>query len=461
MNHRFEKVDLEDRIKEYVESYGEPATSWVRSLLKPRSMRGRAHLFARRQAKRIIGRNAGSSSPWKSEDVVRLAAKPGTKRIVVYVGSHPSFDFINSSIALRKTGNYRTILMISWSNLAQKAVDWFDVVWVYKGVNDLAKLLSSIDPWIVHVQGGSEVYPYPVIAKLATDSPVISNIHHMPALSRTDDDPEASHETKTSPPIDQFVESFMYRYMSGITAFNYGANIVKKAQSAYESTAPVIAFRNYIVDEMRPSSPIPLAEVKTREIVHTGVIAQLSAPFEMTGDMQYLRLARRLEVQGVNFHIYPPPHVATFRQRSLLKEYVSASKASEYFHYHNSVEPHLLSDEIQQYGYGSVLPAVPLSQVPAIKRHWDNGDGMPSKIFGYISAGLPIIVGSVPPGVAQIVKDHEIGIIVSDGDVDDIATVMDSTDYARLRKNMPTAIEYFRMDNHISRLIELYENANG
>lgn len=84
---------------------------------------------------------------------------------------------------------------------------------------------------------------------------------------------------------------------------------------------------------------------------------------------------------------------------------------------------------------------------------------IPTKFFTYLSAGLPVIVSKEFGYIASLVKKHEIGIVISENEIDSLSEIIKRYDYEKLKANVKRAREELSMKRHINRLIEFYEEA--
>lgn len=72
---------------------------------------------------------------------------------------------------------------------------------------------------------------------------------------------------------------------------------------------------------------------------------------------------------------------------------------------------------------------------------------------------MPIIVSKENGYIATLVKEYEIGIVISQNEIDSLSEIIQQCDYEKLKANVKRAREDLSMKKHIGRLIEFYEQA--
>ena len=385
-----------------------------------------------------------------------MLATADSERTVLYVGTHPTLDFVNTSTALRQTGEYTTVLVVHWSTIIPSIAGSFDAVLVWNDHMDLARMIVSLEPWIIHTQGASEIYPYPLFCGLLTDSPITTNIMLMPSIYRSNESASEMHEASSEAEHDTAVENYVMNELSAATAFNYSSKALIPRIRAHNSPIHVTDFHNYILSPGQQRQQIP-DHHNRYSIVHAGIVQPSSRAKHVAGDMQFLELARTLAVQDIALHLYPSPHTARRKQRSQLQEYIDYSKQEPYFTYHDPVLPNELASELGEFGFGSVLfGSTGLAETP-ITRHWIAADGIPSKFFNYLDAGLPVLSNEFAPELEKLLNKFGIGIVVPDHDKPHLRKILGDLDYQQLRSNVLEAQQHFSMENNLSRIIALYE----
>jgi hypothetical protein len=100
----------------------------------------------------------------------------------------------------------------------------------------------------------------------------------------------------------------------------------------------------------------------------------------------------------------------------------------------------------QNYEYGLVLFYFD-TDIFVGKKHLKGS--MASKIFTYLAGGLPIIISEELENMANFVREHGIGIVVSRKEISNIYNVISGYSYGELRENIGIAQKKLSMENNI------------
>ena len=72
--------------------------------------------------------------------------------------------------------------------------------------------------------------------------------------------------------------------------------------------------------------------------------------------------------------------------------------------------------------------------------------GLSNYLYSYIEAGIPVIVSSLAPGIADLVRSTGIGVVASCSDLCNLRSILASTDYVRLIDNLVSHDHQFAFD---------------
>jgi len=86
---------------------------------------------------------------------------------------------------------------------------------------------------------------------------------------------------------------------------------------------------------------------------------------------------------------------------------------------------------------------------------------LPNKLFDYISAGIPVITGSLPE-IRKVVEENDCGIIIPEITAQEISKAIiklrDNTDLLnKLKKNSVIASEFLNWENESKKVIDFYD----
>lgn len=83
---------------------------------------------------------------------------------------------------------------------------------------------------------------------------------------------------------------------------------------------------------------------------------------------------------------------------------------------------------------------------------------LPGKFFFYLEAGLPILISEEFGYAAKLVREYEIGVVVSQRDIYNLSKIIPTYDYEKLRNNVMAARKKLSMEANIDRLLDFYED---
>ncbi len=386
--------------------------------------------------------------------VAKINAETGKKKIVFLAG-FPTFDFLGISMYLRKTGGYETYLFMENPHLINTMEGHFDAVYVYDSFSALAGILDRISPFVIHTQGAISYYFFAILAKALTTSPVVVGLYDIPTFGIKADDYE-NLWGRADMMLDAFVaEQFAFTGCDGVLVTIHELEAGQILRDRAGSNVPIAEFHSYICPEFVPQQQVYPDLGSGVRIVYGGIVIESGLPTRLYGDVQLIHLARKLTSQGLYFDIYPSPHFRASSTKRRLAEFVELAAVNPLFHFQPALPPQLTAAEFGKYHFASMMYLLEGAD-------WDREHyrmTIPSKFFKYIEAGLPVIVSEELGYVSRLVRDYEIGIVVSRKDIDRLAGIIQSCDYEKLRANVKNAQRELSMEKHISRLIDFYEQA--
>jgi len=390
---------------------------------------------------------------------IRLVNSADNEKVILFVCRHPTHDFLKASDLFRQKGGYKTALLMLHPTLRPVMEEHFDAVWVYPTFYDLCAVLTLLNPWLIHAQGSSSFYPFPVLAKTMTNAPVVSQVMDVPSLIKPTKKHYEDRGGTSELVLDKFLESYPYSYTDGVTIFNYPTSATEQLRARLSAPAPTIEFHNY------PSKQDCIHPKKRQlsddgiHIVYAGVVEPSTLPKAHFGDLQFHRLIQIITSQGLHFHLYPSPQYDPSSLRKYLREYVEMDANNPLFHYHDPVPPGRTAKELSQYHYASLMYTLEDIQEFDFVHLYKEAGGFGSKVFTYIEAGLPIIVNSYASGSARMVREYENGLVIEENQLNQLSDILASQDYDELTDGVARVQESLSLENQAVRLQNLYEKA--
>lgn len=487
----FEGIFLEKEIKERLSELKEIDREMYDYLLNKKIEFNKFKIFKKsieQTAKRYLLRVAGFEkvtikeypSKFIEEYQKRLTVKElinkinriSHKKVILYLASAPTFNIIRQSIHLRKAG-YETILLMEKSlsllNLAEK---YFDVVYVFNSIYSLSFILKEARPYLIHVQGTTRnANHFGILAKLLSRSKVVFNFYDIPSTTIAKEDIISAGKEVVSAggaggsieeiELDFFSERFACEMCDGLV-FGYSSEVVDILKGRCRINSPMLEFNSYPCDEFI-SAEIGKHSDKDGKIhiVYGGGVAPSHMPEKYFGDTKFHGLIDKITRQGIYFNIYILTASQTLIKRDY-GDYLLISEKNQYFKFMKGMPLHESTREFSKYDFGAMIyPFVSetLYWGTNMKEHIPMR--LADKFFTYLESGLPIIISEELHYGARLVKEYEMGIVVSQKDFDKLSEIINGYDREKLKANVKRAREELSMKRNIGRLIEFYEQVVG
>ena len=127
------------------------------------------------------------------------------------------------------------------------------------------------------------------------------------------------------------------------------------------------------------------------------------------------------------------------------------------FKFEKGVPPDEVTKIFSMYDFGTMVSFFHQGTFLDVHNH----NRLPGRLFTYLEAGLPMIVSEEMQYLSRIIKEYEIGIVVSQKDLDNLPVIINSYDREKLKTNVKRAREELSMKRHIKRLVAFYEEVHG
>lgn len=388
------------------------------------------------------------------KQIINRINTPSHKKKILYITITPSFNLLRQSIYVRKNGNYETILLMESPWLLKLMERHFDAVHIYDTYYELAHILKEVKPYLVHVQGsmlGSDFLC--MLAKLLNNSKVVFEFYDVPSLTINKED-SVSVWGKKNTELGFFAEQFACENADGII-LGYSNEAEKVLKAQYETKAPILEFHTYICHEFLSNGHSIKYSQKDGKIhlVYGGIVYTPNLPKKVFDSHQFHEVIKEITKQGICLDIYTTPHVSAIKFEQFYSDYIALSRENNLFRFMKGLFPDEAVNEFSKYDFGMLLYL--FDQGSSLNK--SNKIRLPGKFFFYLEAGLPILLSEEFEYAAKLVREYEIGIVVSQNDIYNLSTIIPTYDYKRLRNNVLAARNKLSMETHIHRLLQFYE----
>ncbi len=385
--------------------------------------------------------------------------RPFHKRKILYICYEPTFNLMRQSIYLRRTGEFETILLMEIPWLKNFTEKYFDTIYVYDSCYTLANILKEVQPYLIHVLGSiCHTEYFAILARLLSKCIVVFEFYDIASLYASKEN-AGEIWGKANAELGFFSERFACERSDGLI-LGYSPEAAEILRNRYDIRIPILEFHPYTCDVFISGDNGKYSDVDGRiHIVHGGFVKPSRLPGRLYGDAQYHGVIEKITRHGICFDVYLTPHISSIRVKQQFGDYVLLSKRNQFFNFKKGLLPDEAPKEFNKYDFGSMIPgSMASSQETLHDEH--NRTRLPGRLFMYLEAGLPIIASEKSQYIAKLVKEHEIGIVVSRRDLDNLPEIINSYDREKLRANVKKAQKELSMDKQIGRLITFYEQVH-
>ena len=382
--------------------------------------------------------------------------QPSHKKKIIYICYSPTFNLVRQSIYLRRTEKFETVLITETPWLGDFTEKYFDTVYVYDSYYTLSNILKEVQPYLIHVLGSiCHTEYFVILARLLSKSVVVSEFYDVASLCVSKED-AGEIWGKADAELGFFSERFACGRSDGLV-LGYSPEAAEILRNRYDIRIPMLEFHSYVCDKFTSGDNSNYSDVDGRiHIVYGGMVAPSHIPEKCFGDTQFHRLIETIIKQGIYFDIYLTPQYNALRVKQLFGDYMLMAKKNPLFNFKRGLSPDEAPKEFSKYDFGAMIYL--FDRGTSLEEH--NQTRLPTKVFTYLEAGLPILISEEFQYVAMLVKEYEIGIVISRKDLDNLHEIINSYDIGKLRDNVKKARKELSMNKHIGRLITFYEQVH-
>jgi hypothetical protein len=204
----------------------------------------------------------------------------------------------------------------------------------------------------------------------------------------------------------------------------------------------VLYFPFYLDDELLRNDENLNYENRTIQLVYLGGISAInevnSFNFKLIGD--------KLLGQNININIYPSPNI----DKKIIQEYLNLQHPN--LTLHESINQDELPEVISKYDFG----LVPFFNMDGFLSPTKFRYSTTLKLFNYLEAGIPVIVGTDTEYQAWIVNHYKVGLAVNNEKFENLSNILDSIDYSNLKMNSDDFQNKMKMSVHINKVNNIY-----
>ena len=413
-----------------------PDVGSIREMLRPEDFCFRSNLENKHIADKI--EKLAGKSPKAPPARKKKSKKKGDKLNVLYVQKHTCIRAIKQGISLKAKGHNVHLICLKDAEDTYK-IDQnpiFDTITKLPSERFMShRLVPAIDS-LISLQDIDVIHCHN-----EPDAPTlyaINNKYGIPVVHDTHDSVSMILEDRGASPI------IMKKFKEVERRANEGSNgriYVSQEQLNYTKRLyPKMSMENNLIvpncflDAWKTKIPRQKLSEKDGEIhiVYVGgvVMHDKSHPYYI------YEVVQKIVKQGIHVHIYPSVSLPAVKQ--------AFRRLGSYVHFHDSIAPEDIADEISQYDYGSCFfnELIPTSSVFEV--------GVPNKFFDYSLANIPTLTTDNLKRLSELIDKYDAGFVCSPSDLSFLKTM------EKGKINYKEIYEEFAYENYSDRIIDLY-----
>jgi hypothetical protein len=242
--------------------------------------------------------------------------------------------------------------------------------------------------------------------------------------------------------------------------FNRGAGIVLKDDprvidrlaKQYQRRPNWLYFNYYPSNRLDSSDNkrvrLPLKKRKPR-IVYIGSLHNDPAYHCYPIHRSIYKVARVLTARGIQFSVYN----GLDSNGEGFEDYLDLADGNSLFQYNFAIPEEEVAAVVGQFDFGWFVH----DYSQAVEAEFFIQTTFPTRIFYYLEAGLPVIVGKNQTFLRKFVEEERIGMAIDFNQISEIDHILEQTDLPKLSAGVRSAQLKYQMQNQLPRLLEFYE----
>jgi hypothetical protein len=159
--------------------------------------------------------------------------------------------------------------------------------------------------------------------------------------------------------------------------------------------------------------------------------------------------AKILISKGIRFSIYN----GLDSNGEGFEDYLDLAAGNSLFEYNFAVPEEEVAAKISRFDFGWFVH----DYSRAVEAEFFIQTTFPTRIFYYLEAGLPVIVGRKQTFLSDFVEKEKIGLAIDFSQIGDIDHIVEQTDWPELYAGVRRARVKYQMGNHLPRLLDFYD----
>lgn len=241
--------------------------------------------------------------------------------------------------------------------------------------------------------------------------------------------------------FERYCQKFLIQKCDGLIVACDGKYIY---QEVFRHSNKYLQYFNYFPEKINYFQKTTLSE-KIMCIYAGGVLPSSSKKI-ISADIKMANIFEKLLKQNIKVDAYFS-NVDAFTLKS--SEYQDYSKLRQNydFTYNNFLPTNELLKKMQYYHFGLMIYDFTIAKKAKIlRKHLYSA--IPTKIFTYLAAGIPILISEEIYSAKEFLVSHGVAISVRSSDFNNIEQLIGQYDYAQMKENVAQFQKKFCLENH-------------
>lgn len=197
----------------------------------------------------------------------------------------------------------------------------------------------------------------------------------------------------------------------------------------------------------------PIRLTKNWRLVYAGQVKSAHISHALLGDMYYIPLIRDLTQQNIDVSVYSSYVDSQKMLNTVFGDYIEESRRNSHFHFYKGIPVRQLLRELHNHHHFGLLLYYFNDELEVGENHLHST--LPSKLFTYLTAGLPVLISEELVYAASIVEQHKLGLVLARSDIPHLHKRLASLNYTKLLNNVRQAQEQYYIERFLPPLFDL------
>jgi len=395
------------------------------------------------------GRDLGNDFLTRFIDESRLSIPQETRRkqegrrTVLYVDYRKVQTLAALSEEIRKNADFATVLLVNSAQGSDSKE--FDAVIEQPFFYLWPLVFRSLAPDLFHVNVGWGTQGLPFAPFVPEDA--IIDFYDLLTFVR-DDALDGHHSEPLA--LTRSSEKTLFERFHGFV--HRCSETVSDSLAAVYPGKEIVSVTEYLREPLYESQPARGDGIV--RLVYGGLLVQEGAGPEDPHYRNFFQMVKYYCGGNLHLYLYPSPYLYGFGAPKGVEELIRQTGRNN-IHACMPLAENDFVREITRYDFGMCMPT------PEGVRPTSYGYVLPSKFITYLRAGLPIVVPEDQTFIADLVRDHGLGVVYGYDDCDRMPDLLNRQDIGQLKKNVVRFRSSWAVNRGGAKVSALYDRILG